>query len=321
MALVKLNDVFIDWADEGAIFAQLNHVTEPLFQWASSTNDFEYFGNRSGQKEISPLVENILTKYGTSTIKYDSEANKKLASIVISRYSLKWRKLFSAMTVQYDVLSMSEKMEETPDITKTNNITKNATETPNITKTNNITKNATETPDITKTNNITKNATETPNITTATLNKITTNIEEYSDGSSTGDIYGFNSTSPVPQSDSAANSTRRTIADGENNKTDQTMTEIGTRQNVAEESYTEKETGTRKNAAEESYTEKETGTRTNSEEESHTEKETGKRTTVRTGNNGHTNQSILTEELKLWEWEFLKIVYADMDTLLTCPKY
>ena len=314
---MKLNDVFIDWADDGAIFAQLNRA----YPWATASNDFEYFGNRSGQKEISPLVENVLIKYGISTINYNSDAMKKLADIANSRFHSKWIKLSAALSAEYDLLSMSEKIEETPEITKTNNMTKNATETPNITKTNNITKNVTETPDITKTNNITKNTTETPNITTATVNKITTNIEEYSDGSSTGDIYGFNSTSPVPQSDSAANSTRRTIADGENNKTDQTMTETGTRTHTAEESYTEKETGTRKNVAEESYTEKETGTRQNVAQESYTENETGKRTTVRTGNNGHTNQSILMEELKLREWEFLKIVYADMDTLLTCPKY
>lgn len=286
---LKLNDVFIDWAGAGAIFMQLHHTFEQQYPWAWVSNDFEYFGNRSGQKEISPLVENVMVKYGKSTINYNSDAMEKLASVVNSRYGTKWKKLFNAMTAEYDVLSMSEKMEETPNITKTNNITKNATETP----------------DITKTNNTSKNTTETPNITTTTLNKITTNIEEYSDGSSTGDIYGFNSTSPVPQSDNSANSTRRTIADGENNKTDQTMTETGTRQNATEESYTEKETGTRQNVAEESYT----------------ENETGKRTTVRTGNNGHTNQSILMEELKLWEWEFLKIVYADMDTLLTCPKY
>ena len=314
---MKLNDVFIDWADEGAIFAQLNRT----FPWSTATNDFEYFGNRSGQKEISPLVENILIKYKTSTINYGSDAMKKLADIVNSRYNSKWRKLGTAMSAEYDLLSMSEKIEETPDITKTNNVTKNATETPDILKRNAVTKNSTETPDITKINNITKNSTETPNITTATLNKITTNIEEYSDGSSTGDIYGFNSTSPVPQSDSAANSTRRTIADGENNKTDQTMTETGTRQNTAEESYIESEKGTRKTAGEESYTETETGTRQNVAQESYTENETGKRTTVRTGNNGHTNQSILMEELKLREWEFLKIVYSDMDTLLTCPKY
>lgn len=314
---MKLNDVFIDWADEGAIFAQLNRV----FPWSTASNDFEYFGNRSGQKEISPLVENILVKYKTSAINYGSDAMKKLTDIVNSRYHSKWVKLGTAFAAEYDLLSMSEKIEETPDITKTNNVTKNATETPDILKTNTVTKNSTETPDITKINNITKNSTETPNITTATLNKITTNIEEYSDGSSTGDIYGFNSTSPVPQSDSAANSTRRTIADGENNKTDQTMTETGTRQTAGEESYTESEKGTRKTAGEESYTETESGTRQNVAQESYTENETGKRTTVRTGNNGHTNQSILMEELKLREWEFLKIVYADMDTLLTCPKY
>ena len=254
---MKLNDVFTGWYDEGAIFAQLKYAASTAFPWASATNDIEYFGNHSGMKEISPLLENTLIKYNTSTINYNSPAMNKLASIVIGRYGDKWKRLYDAINEQYEILSTSEKIEETPNITKTNNITTNATETPNTT--------------------------------TATLNKTTTNIEEYSDGSSTGDIYGFNSTSPVPQSDSAANSTRRTIADGENNKTDQNRTETGTRQNV--------------------------------EESSSTELETGKRTTVRTGNNGRTNQSMLKEELELREWEFLKIVYADMDTLMTCPKY
>ena len=254
---MKLNDVFSGWYEDGAIFAQLKQMAAPTFPWATVTNDIEYFGNHSGGKEISPLVESTLIKYGISTINYNSEAIIKISSVVIARYGDKWKRLYDAISKNYEVFSTSEKIEETPNITKTNSITKNATETPNITIT--------------------------------TLNKTTTNIEEYSDGASTGDIYGFNSTSPVPQTDSAANSTRRTIADGENNKTDQNRTETGTRQNV--------------------------------EEESSTESETGKRTTTRTGNNGRTNQSMLSEELKLREWELLKIVYSDMDTLLTCPKY
>ena len=106
---MKLNNVFINWADEGAIFAQLNRV----FPWATVSNDFEYFGNRSGQKEISPLVENILIKYKTSTINYGSDAMKKLSDIVNSRYHSKWGKLSAAVSAEYDLLSMSEKIEET----------------------------------------------------------------------------------------------------------------------------------------------------------------------------------------------------------------
>ena len=254
----KLSDIFASWDEDGAIFSELKYRASTSFPWATKSNDYEYFGNHSGEKEISPLVEKTLNKYNVTEIVYNSPALNRLVDVVISRYGDKWKRIYSAISAEYEILNnISEKIEETPDIIKTNEMTKNETETPNIT--------------------------------VVTQNKTSTNIEEYSEGSSSGDVYGFNSTVPVPQSDSAANSSRRTVADGESNKVDQNRTETGTRQNKAEES--------------------------------HTESEKGKRTTIRTGNVGKTNQSMLQEEISLREWEFLKIVYADMDRLLTCPKY
>ena len=267
----RIIDSFPEWFTRG-IFTRLGTLFLEELPWANEngqTLDQMYFGNHSGDKETSPLLDKFIEQNRGNAIPevLTEEQITTLANILYTRYGVQWDKLYKVLSAEYNPIenySMTE--EETPDITRT--------ETPDITRT--------ETPDITrgKTTSAKSDFTVTTNSDTAT------------------DVYGFNSSSPVPQGESNGNSTVTTQGDADNNVTTENETETGTR-NITE-------TGTR--------TETETGTRT--------ERETGKRTLTRSGNIGvTTSQQMLESEIKLWEWSFYETVFKDVDTVLTAPKY
>ena len=269
---MKLIDVFPTWAS-GALFARLGEKYPDLFPWATSILDVEYFGNHSGNKTISTLVEKLLTAADIDAV--DASTLETIVEVIKNRYAVTWEKLYAVMSAEYNPIenySMVE--EETPNITRTETPDITRTETPNITRE--------ETPDVTKTRNTTQKA----------------DVVVTSSGSSAADVFGFNSSEPVPQAETNGNTTQRTQGDAENNVTDETETETGKR--------TQTETGNR--------TETETGTRTQTE--------TGNRKLTRSGNIGvTTSQQMLESEIALWQWNFYQTVYRDTDTVLTCPVY
>jgi hypothetical protein len=275
----RIIDSFPEWFTRG-IFTRLGTLFPEELPWANEngqTLDQMYFGNHSGDKETSPLLDKFIEQNRGNDIPeaLTEEQVTTLANILYTRYGVQWDKLYKVLSAEYNPIenySMTE--EETPDITRT--------ETPDITRT--------ETPDITRT--------ETPDITIGRTTSTQSDITVTTESDSTNDIYGFNSTAPVPSGASEISSTVNTQGDADNNVTTENETETGTR-NITE-------TGTR--------TETETGTRT--------ERETGKRTLTRSGNIGvTTSQQMLESEIKLWEWNFYETVFKDVDTVLTVPKY
>ena len=275
----RIIDSFPEWFTRG-IFTRLGTLFPTELPWANEngqTLDQMYFGNHSGDKETSPLLDKFIEQNGgNATPKVLTEEQiTTLANILYTRYGVQWDKLYKVLSAEYNPIenySMTE--EETPDITRT--------ETPNITRT--------ETPDITRT--------ETPDITRGKTTSAKSNFTVTTNSDTATDVYGFNSSSPVPQGESNGNSTVTTQGDADNNVTTENETETGTR-NITEK-------GTR--------TETETGTRM--------ERETGKRTLTRSGNIGvTTSQQMLESEIKLWEWNFYETVFKDVDTVLTVPKY
>lgn len=257
----KLINCFPNWFTAG-IFTRLGTLFPDELPWASdngNTLDIEYFGNHSGEKETSPLIDKAVLLLNDGVEELTEEQVTILANVIYKKYGVQWQKLYRLLSEQYNPIENYSMVE---------------TETPNITRT--------ETPDITRT--------ETPNV---TRDKITTSQSDFSvttDSNIGTDIYGFNSTAPVPQGESNANSTVTTQGDAEDNVTTETETETGTR--------TETETGTR------------------------TETETGTRTLTRSGNIGvTTSQQMIESEIKLWEWTFYNTVFDNVDTVLTVPKY
>lgn len=237
---MKLIDVFPNWAS-GALFARLGEKYPDLFPWATYVLDVEYFGNHSGNKTISALMEKLLTAADIDAV--DTATLETIVEVIKNRYAVTWEKLYAVMSAEYDPIENYSMVEE---------------ETPNITRT--------ETPDVTRTRNASQKA----------------DVVVTSSGSNSADVFGFNSSEPVPQAETNGNTTQRTQGDAENNVTDETETETGTR----------------------------------------THTETGNRKLTRSGNIGvTTSQQMLESEIALWQWNFYKTIYRDTDTVLTCPVY
>lgn len=150
-------------------------------------------------------------------------------------------------------------------------------------------------PDLThvRTPNLTQ--TETPDIThlrTPNLTDTETpDITTVSTDSTTNKVNGFNSAVAVPSSASSG-------------------------------SVNVQESGTRTNQHSGTETIKESGTRTTEQSGQEVTRDTGDTQTTRSGNIGvTTSQQMLQSELELRTYDFVQGVYADIDTILTCPLY
>ena len=299
----RLIDSFPEWFTAG-IFTRLGTLFPDELPWANLHGqelDLMYFGNHSGDKETSPLLDKIIeqNRGNASPEILSTEQITTLANILYTRYGVQWDKLYRVLSEEYNPIenySMVE--EETPNITRT--------ETPDITKTETPDLIKTETPDITRV--------ESPEVEKGRTTSAQSDFSVTTDSDTASDVYGFNSNSPVPQAETNGNSTVTTRGDADKNVTTETETETGTRTTTETGTRTETETGT--------LTETETGTRTTTETGTRTETETGNRRLTRSGNIGvTTSQQMLESEIKLWEWNFYETVFKNVDTVLTVPKY
>lgn len=148
----RLTDVFPTWM-LGAIFTALNEYDVP---WKDEDIaillDYEYFGNFSGDKLVSPLIEKMLDSYSSDTEELSTEDINILAQIIFTIYSVNWSKLYATLSLEYDPIenySMHEVMENDEtvteygkDTTRTDNLshTKTGTELdrPNLSNTKNV---------------------------------------------------------------------------------------------------------------------------------------------------------------------------------------
>lgn len=301
----KLIDVVPQWRTNG-IFNYLNEFNIPWDETLSTQLDLEYFGNLSGDKNISPLVDKIL---GTDSILTNGNM-EVLASVAYSLHGDNWRKQWATTQLIYDPISnydMSERLTNDTHVTqygktetRTNNLahgkTGTETESPNITET--------------RTDNLshekTGTETETPNTTqTTTPNLI--NIE-------TDTINGFNSSVGVESNgrNLTATGTNTTTNTGNvETEYDVTDTDTGT-QTIARTGQTQirfdlmdTDTGTQTNAS--------TGT----------DSTTRNYVLTRTGNIGvTTTQQMIEQERKLLLWNFFyAVVFPDIDGVLTIQVY
>lgn len=146
-----LIDVIPSWM-LGGIFVALNEYDVP---WKDEDIaillDYEYFGNVSGDKIISPLIQKMLASYSVETDTLSSYDLDILAQIIYTINSVNWVKLYNTLSIEYDPIenySMVEVMEDDEtvteygkDTTRTDNLThgKTGTETerPNLTNNKN----------------------------------------------------------------------------------------------------------------------------------------------------------------------------------------
>lgn len=165
--LYKLNEVFSTWQANLALFDRLNLLNVP---WKDDIEpmplNYEYIGNRSGDKYCAPLVTKLLLNGVLPTTSINT-----LCNILFALYNENWTKQYATLSAEYNPIEnyrMTETM--TNDITEVEHghvLTRvlNTTDerTPNLTeeRTNDLTHGRTGT------------ETTTPDMTTTTDNGIT----------------------------------------------------------------------------------------------------------------------------------------------------
>lgn len=159
-----LINVFPEW-NIGGIFTALNEFAVP---WKEDDIaillDYEYYGNISGGKYISPLIEKMLNMYTQNHEYLSSEDINILAEIIFKVYQVNWNKLYETLSLEYDPIENYSMVEEMQDDEKVTEYGKTVLRTDNLQRT----KTGTET--------------ETPDLATDDNNS----------------VYGFNSSSSVP---------------------------------------------------------------------------------------------------------------------------
>lgn len=166
----RLIDHFASWMTGGGIFATLNGTPWDNDPDVDKTAlDIEYFGNHSGLKESSPLVEKMTDWPNDGQI--DGVELARLQTIILNKYALSWSKLWTALNLQYDPLENYNMKEKT-----------------------------------------------TPGVVTTRKENTDLNVAN----GANGNVYGFNSSSAVPASQS--NGTSRTTGDKSKNYTEESKT-------------------------------------------------------------------------------------------------
>lgn len=99
----RLTDVYDNWLAKG-IFYRLNKYygeSLSLFEIYSPLElDMDYFGNHSGKKATSPLIDILLCEYDLDEL--DTNLKNRLADIIYVKYGLKWNKLYDTLVAEYN---------------------------------------------------------------------------------------------------------------------------------------------------------------------------------------------------------------------------
>lgn len=106
---ILLKEAFPDWATGDGV---ISIIYNPPWNGEVSSQllDFEYFGNHSGCKFISPLVMKMLDEE-THTLSYASRA--KLAHLISAKFMIKWEHLWDTYDIEYDPLNNYDITEDT----------------------------------------------------------------------------------------------------------------------------------------------------------------------------------------------------------------
>lgn len=104
----KLIDVTPDWVAKG-IFHFLDSQDVPWKDQNISLDlDLDYYGNHSGNKFISPLVEHLLSENGEL-----SDANlNRLAQVIFTKHGRNWSELWETLNYEYDPIENYNMIEQ-----------------------------------------------------------------------------------------------------------------------------------------------------------------------------------------------------------------
>lgn len=319
--LKRLNDVFPDGITGNGIFSAMSTIQTLPFDVSPLIMDIEYFGNISGGKIVSPLIDRIVTGDEISTTE-----KEKLSNIIISMHYERWGKLFDTMSLEYNPIQNYDMTEQMTDdetiheygktLQRTDNLTHSKTGSEN--ETTNLQDRRTDDLSDSKEGSISRTIdreitethdteeTETPNLTNSTDNK----------------IFGFNSSIGVDSDSQTVTATGTT-----------TKAKTGTVGTATDETETNTDTETTR------HTGTSTNAKTGTVELTHnvTDKDTGTQNTVsggsdsstrnytlhRSGNIGvTTSQQMIEAERNVWLWNFFHtVIFPDVDRILTIAIY
>ena len=357
--LKRLNDVFPTGLEGSGIFSYMNTI-EPL-PWSEDEYisnvvlDIEYFGNISGGKIVSPLMDRIISDETIS----NSEMTK-ISNIIISMYYAKWAKLYDTLIFEYNPINNYDMLEimtndatvtqygktttrtdnlthsktgtetETPNTTetRTDNLTHaktgTETETPNITetRTDNLTHaktgTETETPNTTetRTDNLTHSKTGTETETPNTTETRTDNLTHAKTGTETDTP---NLTKNVDNEIFGFNSSTAVGSDNQSSVTTGTDQKTYNTQETETGTQTTAKTGTDQIT----YNTQETETGTQANVDSGSDTRTRNYRLSRSGNIGvTTTQQMIEQERNIAMWDFFyKVVFPDVDRVMTIAIY
>ena len=302
-----LNDVFPAWASGGGIFTALGNYTLP---WSNESTvnaqslDLEYHGNVSGQKNVSPLVQNLLSD-GTLS----SASVNLLCLAAISMYGIVWAKQWGILKASYNPLQNHDLTETLTNDAKTIEYGKRDTRTDNLTHQKRGTDSTQSSAQDTRTDNLSSREQGTVTLTLNTTETETPNLTNSGDNG----VYGFNSVTSVPSDTSTATATGTdtvTRTGTEATGTDTTTTNTGTVQNSGSASW------------QVSYDTTETDGGTQQHVLSGIDTETRNYTKTVSGMTGKTPQEMLFADRDFWQWNFFRdVVFPDLNALLTIQIY
>lgn len=287
----KLIDAFDGWAVQDGLFSVMDdlygHVTYPWLAGYSEL-DKEYFGNHSGNKTPSPLLDKYIAISTDGVL--SENIRKVIARILMNKYANKWKRLYAVEQAQYDPIeNYSMYQKETPDITHKHSVSNDYGTTDTKTLKRDITRTESATADFKVTDE----------------RKVNVDTTVQTDVDNTNSVYGFNSSSAVKANELDSGTTVHTTGLDTANKETNTRNQTGGME-------------THETADPDDNIESITHTQTG-----HTEdKESGTRELERSGNIGvTTSQQMLESEIALWQWTFVEQVFKDVDDVLTIPVY
>lgn len=323
-----LSEVYPDWVENG-IFKQLDSFDVPWKSYVDgSVLDLDYYGNRSGSKIVSTLIEKLL-----KDDELQPAQQAQIAMLVWKKYGYAWTKAWDALQAEYNPLenykmTKTETEDRTLKMDGTKTSEKTVTDTGTIDKKNTGTT-STEDSKITES---TKNTTDTGTLDKKNTGTVGTVEDETGNATSTNNsdsdtnnsIFGFNSNSASPSDTTTTNQNNTSETDNTVNR-ESTVTdnrnELTTR-NLTSSDETD-ETVTTENTITDDRDELTTRNLTvedsTTDVDDRTHKTDGVVTTEQEGNMGAmAYQQLLEKELQVrFDWRIFDLIYADIDNVLT----
>ena len=275
-----------------------NGIMSDLADFSVPWHDVDYvpsldlgYYSHSAQKLVSPVVFDVsgnIENLDTGIVALTTEQRTAIAGMIFQMFNRKWTKLWSLYSLSYSPIN-NYYMDEAETVDR--DISRSGSDTGTVSTANSGT--------------VSDSGTNTGTVTTVTDNDKTNTGTQSNSGSSDTEngIFGFNSSVAVG-SDTSENTNSNTRTDNLASTEDETVTET---RNLADSNTKTLNT---------------TDLETRNLANSGTESDDVIRELHRSGSTGiYSPQQLITDEIELWQWNFYKQVFEDIDSILCLDIY